>query len=129
MEKVLKKEIYIDIYLYNDEIWCCASWTITSRYPRQDLTINHGESHLRSLRLRVVVRAMSVNASRGCKHISWCRDARTESNTEIGSEIDLTRRAWISTDAYIYADYHLRIPCPLHTWCDLEFLRESDGAT
>lgn len=59
-------------------------------------SINHA-GHISILMARVVVRAMGINASRGCKHMSWCADEEQR----VGSEIDLTRRAWISTDAYM----------------------------
>jgi len=43
----------------------------------------------------------------------------------IGNRLD---SACLNFYRWIYADYYLRIPYPLHTWRDLEFLRESDGA-
>lgn len=87
-------------------------------------SINHA-GHISILTAsRVVVRAMSVNASRGCKHVSRCADGEQARRDRKSSWLS----ACLNFYRCIYADYHPRIPCPLHTWRDSEFLRESDGA-
>jgi len=78
--------------------------------PRYYSRIYKSRGSSRSLWLCVGVHAMTVNASRGCKHMSWCADEEQR----VGSEIDLTRHAWISTDAYMQTTIFA-----FHTRCTL----------